>query len=105
MITAGHCLKEFSNRGEVNVVWDNITVVLGEIEILVFKWKYDFKYFSGEHDIEDDSETVTFTSKAEGISHPRFYYRLSSGEIYYDVGLLTLETPIDFTNETFSHIR
>ena len=61
--------------------------------------------FSGEHDVEDDSEAVTFKSKAEGISHPRFYYRLSLGEIDYDVGLLTLETPIDFTNETFSHIR
>ena len=63
------------------------------------------KCFSGEHDIEDDSETVTFKSKAEGILHPRFYFRRSLGEIDYDVGLLTLETPIDFTNETFSHIR
>ena len=106
VLTAAHCLKEFSNKGEVNVVWDDITVVLGEIEILVaLKMEIISEYFSGEHDVEDDSETVTFKSKAEGISHPRFYYRLSLGEIDYDVGLLTLETPIDFTNETFSHIR
>ena len=37
VLTAAHCLKEFSNRGEVNVVWDDITVVLGEIEILALK--------------------------------------------------------------------
>ena len=78
-------------------------MVLGEIEILPLK--IISVYFSGEHDIEDDSETVTFESKAEGISHPRFYYRLSLGEIFYDLALLTLDTPIDFTNETFSHIR
>ena len=26
--------REFSNSGEVNFVWDDITVVLGEIEIM-----------------------------------------------------------------------
>ena len=40
-----------------------------------------------------------------GIPHPNFYYRLSEGQIKYDVALLTLETPVDFSNETFSHIR
>ena len=54
-----------------------------------------------------DSETVTFQSKIVGVqfSHPKFYYRKSVGVIKYDIGLLTLETPIDFSNETFSHIR
>ena len=38
VLTAAHCLKEFSKTGEVNVVWDDITVVLGEIEILALKY-------------------------------------------------------------------
>ena len=42
VLTAAHCLKEFSNRGEVNVVWDDITVVLGEIEILELKMEIYF---------------------------------------------------------------
>ena len=37
VLTAAHCLKEFTNRGEIKVVWDNITVVLGEIEIMLLK--------------------------------------------------------------------
>ena len=60
---------------------------------------------SGEHDTEVSNETVTFTSKAVGATHPNFFYRLSTGTIKFDVALLTLETPIDFSNETFSHIR
>ena len=60
---------------------------------------------SGEHDTEVENETVTFTSKAVGATHPNFFYRLSTGTIKFDVALLTLETPIDFSNETFSHIR
>ena len=32
VITAAHCLREFSERGDINDVWDDITVVLGEIE-------------------------------------------------------------------------
>ena len=35
VLTAAHCLREFSNRGEVNVVWDDISVVLGEIGISI----------------------------------------------------------------------
>ena len=68
---------------------------------------FSVKYFPGEHDLKNDSETVTFQSKILGvdISHPKFYYRLSSGYIEYDVGILTLETPVDFSNDTFSHIR
>ena len=77
------------------------------------RWKYfEYKkirvfYFSGEHDLTNDSETVTFQSKIAGvgISHPRFYYRISVGVLNFDVGILTLETPIDFRNETYSHIR
>ena len=62
-------------------------------------------YYPGEHDIQDDSETVTFRSKAVGISHPLFYYRLSAGEIQYDIGLITMETSVDFSNKSYSHIR
>ena len=70
--------------------------------------KYILKCIShtGEHDTEDDTETVTFQSKAvERETHSRFFIRRSRGQIKYDVGLLTLETPIDFSDETFSHIR
>ena len=34
VLTAGHCLKEFSKRGKPTDVWDDTTVVLGEIEII-----------------------------------------------------------------------
>ena len=63
--------------------------------------------FPGEHDLTNDSETVTFKSKIAGvgISEPRFYYRISAGSLDFDLGILTLETPVDFSNETFSHIR
>ena len=79
-------------------------MVLGEMEIFQ---KYNTKYFPGEHDQMNDSETVTFKSKIVGVDflHPKFYYRLSRGVIKYDIGLLTLETPVDFSDETFSHIR
>ena len=63
---------------------------------------------SGEHDIDDDTETVTFKSKAvetEFRVHERFFIRISRGQIKYDVALLTLENPIDFTDPTVSHIR
>ena len=69
--------------------------------------KEESEYFSGEHDLTNDSETVTFKSKIAGvgISEPRFYYRISAGSLDFDLGILTLETPVDFSNETFSHIR
>ena len=104
VLTAGHCIKDYKNDGDINDVWDDTTVVLGEMEIFQ---KYNTKYFPGEHDQMNDSETVTFKSKIVGVDflHPKFYYRLSLGVIKYDIGLLTLETPIDFSNETFSHIR
>ena len=75
------------------------------VEIHIFWVKYTF---SGDHDLDDDTETVEFLSKAlkTGLDvHPKFFLSRSRGVIKYDVGLLTLETPVDFTNETFSHIR
>ena len=42
VLTAASCLKEFSNRGDVNLVWDDTTVVLGEIEILALKMEIYF---------------------------------------------------------------
>ena len=35
VLTAGHCLKEFSNKGDIKDLWDDITVVLGEIEMRI----------------------------------------------------------------------
>ena len=69
--------------------------------------KEESEYFSGEHDLTNDSETVTFKSKIAGVGipEPRFYYRISVGLLDFDLGILTLETPVDFSNETFSHIR
>ena len=32
VITAGHCLKQLSEKGDPIDVWDDITVVLGEIK-------------------------------------------------------------------------
>ena len=66
------------------------------------------QYLTGDHDLEDNSETVTIQTKAvvtELEAHPRFFLRRSTGVIKYDVGLLTLETPIDFKDKTLSHIR
>ena len=104
VITAAHCLKDYKNNGDVNDVWDDTTVVLGEMEIII---KENVENFSGEHDLRNGSETITFQSKIVGVelSHPWFNYQLSRGVISNDVGLLTLETPIDFNDKTFSHIR
>ena len=33
VLTAGHCLREFSLDGDITDVYDDITVVLGEIEM------------------------------------------------------------------------
>ena len=66
------------------------------------------KYFPGDHDLEDDTDTVKFQTKAirtELEVHPKFFLGRKRGVINYDVGLLTLQTPVDFTNKTFSHIR
>ena len=57
--------------------------------------------------MDDETETVKFQTKAlkaELDVHPKFFLS-RYGVIKYDVGLLTLETPVDFTNKTFSHIR
>ena len=105
VLTAAHCIKDFSLPGQVIDVWDDTTVVLGEIEITIFNGKYNSECFSGEHDIEDGTETVNFKSKTVGLPHPWLFYRLSSGDLDYDVGLLTLETPLNFTDPTFAHIR
>ena len=39
VLTAAHCLKEFSNRGKPTDVWDDTTVVLGEMEIISWNLK------------------------------------------------------------------
>ena len=37
VLTAGHCLRETAKNGEIEDVYDDITVVLGETELIFFK--------------------------------------------------------------------
>ena len=107
ILTAGHCLRETASNGEISDVYDDITVVLGETELIIF-CKNILKYFPGDHDLTEETETIKFQSKAlrtELDVHPKFFLSRSLGVINYDVGLLTLQTPVDFTNKRFSHIR
>ena len=62
----------------------------------------------GEHDLSDDSETVTVVTKAkrtERKKHPKFFIRRYEGRSNYNVALLELEFPIDFSQSNMSHIR
>ena len=64
------------------------------------------RIIKGEHDVSRLYETVTHTSKAAELEmekHPRFFIRRGKGVIKYDIALLTLEQPVDFTQ--FPHIR
>ena len=63
------------------------------------------KTVKGEHDVSRQYETVTHTSKVLELKlkHPRFFIRRGLGVIKYDIALLTLEQPVDFTQ--FPHIR
>ena len=61
---------------------------------------------TGDHDVSKLYETVNFTTKAidtELEKHPRFFIRRGRGQIKYDIAILTLERPVDFTQ--FPHIR
>ena len=63
---------------------------------------------AGEHDLTDDSETVTVVSKVKATTrkkHPQFYIRRAEGISKFDVALLELETPLDFGEKNISHIR
>ena len=108
ILTAAHCLQSDSAGGEVEYVWDDITVVLGE-KVFLQQKRFSFLLHAiGEHDLSDDSETVTVVTKAkrtERKKHPKFFIRLSEGKLNYDVGLLELEFPIDFSQSNMSHIR
>ena len=88
VVTAAHCLKQHSYDGDIEDVYDDITVILGE------------------HDIQDETESRTFVSKVvrrEARPHPRFFIRRGQGTVKFDIGLLMLETPVDF--EAYPHIR
>ena len=103
VLTAAHCLQQDSPSGDIEFLFDNITVILGrktlsnKIYIVFVK--------QGDHDVSDRYETVTHTSKASelALKHPRFYIRRGLGVIKYDIALLTLERPVDFSK--FPHIR
>ena len=61
---------------------------------------------AGEHDLSDDRESRTFVSKAvtrEVRAHPHFFIRAGQGKVKFDIGLLMLETPVDF--DKYPHIR
>ena len=65
-------------------------------------------FFSGEHDVSDEYETQTFVTKAnplEIVVPRRFYIRPGQGTIIYDVAILVMENPVDFTNPRLRHIR
>ena len=66
--------------------------------------------FIGEHDISSEYETPTFTfvTKAKPFEteiHRRFYIRRARGTVKYDVAILELENPVNFTNPRLEHIR
>ena len=64
--------------------------------------------FSGEHDVSDEYETQTFITKAnplEIVVPRRFYIRPGQGTIIYDVAILVMENPVDFTNPSLRQIR
>ena len=61
---------------------------------------------TGDHDVSNLYETANFTTKAldrELFKHPRFFIRRGRGEIKYDIAVLTLVQPVNFTQ--FPHIR
>ena len=61
---------------------------------------------SGDHDLTREDETETFITRSvtrEIEKHPKFYIRRGQGVLKYDVAILTLENPVDFTR--FPHIR
>ena len=68
VLTAAHCLREFSNSGEVNFVWDDITVVLGENEIR----KNLFLNISQE-------STILKMNQRRLLSNPRLWVYLTLG--------------------------
>ena len=66
--------------------------------------------FIGEHDISSEYETPTFTfvTRAKPFrtqKHGKFYYRPARGTLIYDVAILELENPVNFTNPRLEHIR
>ena len=89
-------------------MYDDITVTLGKyIPITMYHLKsvLILKY-PGDHDVTDRYETKLHTSKAVELEiekHPRFYIRRGLGVIKYDIAILTLEQPVDFSQ--FPHIR
>ena len=94
--------------GAVEYEYDEITIILGiYFPLYYFKGKICF-FFSGEHDVSDEYETQTFITKAnplEIVVPRRFYIRPGQGTIIYDVAILVMENPVDFTNPRLRHIR
>ena len=109
VLTAAHCLQYNSESGEIEYVYDEITITLGTIKLVQTDGHQSGQQFiiiSGEHDLFDRSESITFVSKAkknERKHHEKFFIRRSRGQSKYDFALLTLEKPVDF--KKYPHIR
>ena len=108
LITAAHCIQEHSLDGDILFEYDNITIILGRYFSPHLSKSFKFHDFPGEHDISDESEAETFITKAKYLEteiHPRFFIRRARGTVKYDVAILELENPVDFTNPRLQHIR
>ena len=112
--------------GAVEFEYDNITIILGRcfsphlllniynsiLSVILFDLlstsSFNFRDFPGEHDISDESEAKTFITKAKYLEtgiHRRFFFRRGRGTLKYDVAILELENPVDFTDPRLQHIR
>ena len=96
VITAAHCRKEFTARGEPEYLYDDITVILGR-ETFFFYISLILTLIKGKHDISDKYERGTIESKIIDFrDHDLFFIRRGRGIIKYDITILTLEKPVDF---------
>ena len=108
LITAAHCIREHNLDGDIEFEYDNITIILGRYFSPHLSKNFKCHDFPGEHDISDESEAVTFITKAKPYrtqKHGKFYIRRARGTVKYDVAILELENPVDFTNPRLRHIR
>ena len=111
IITAAHCLQKNYLSGDIEFIFDNITIILGKYSFshhLNMYFKRENVHCSGEHDISDEHEAETIITKAISWKtqiHRKFYIRLAQGTIKYDVAILEMENPVNFTDHRLRHIR
>ena len=101
-------MQKNSLDGDIVFEYDDITIILGRYFSPHLSKNFKCHDFPGEHDISDESEAVTFVTKAKYLEteiHRRFYIRRGQGKVKYDVAILELENPVNFTNPRLEHIR